>query len=177
MSLLIALAEPAPAGPPVAPPAVVAEALPEPALRAVPRAAGVHLVALDGAGGASPGGSTRRAASSGGVAGASTLCKLAQPSRHRGLMEPVDAGCALATGQGVRPVLSNEAAHRTKMATRLCSRSLGPEGNVIGMHTTSSISTRTRPSARELRRMARSTLPGRTAHDCLQNRAKRFLGS
>ena len=30
MSFLIALEEPAPAGPPVAPPAVVAEALPEP---------------------------------------------------------------------------------------------------------------------------------------------------
>ena len=37
MSLLIALAEPAPAVPPVAPPAVVAEALPEPAPCALSR--------------------------------------------------------------------------------------------------------------------------------------------
>ena len=59
VSLLTALEDPSPAGPPVAPPAVVADALPEPEpceLSRAPRAA--QLVALDGVGGASPSPST-----------------------------------------------------------------------------------------------------------------------
>ena len=82
MSLLIALEEPAPAGPPVAPPAVVADALPEPESRSLSRAPlGYHLVALDGVGGAGP--AVRRCASSSGVAGASTLRKCECSSAQR----------------------------------------------------------------------------------------------
>ena len=83
MSLLIALEEPAPAGPPVAPPAVVADALPEPESRSLSRVPLGSILSLLMALEQPARRSARCAASSSGVAGASTLRKCECSSAQR----------------------------------------------------------------------------------------------